>query len=100
MNSKDQSPAPARTEMTSTAFRLPTKLLQVIDRWCDANDITRSQFFRRSIMDRVNSLGIMGPAELNTDQLNSPGVNSAAELPKDETKRWSPGIYARFERSS
>jgi hypothetical protein len=91
MNSKDQSPAPARTEITSTAFRLPTELLRIIDRWCDANDVTRSQFFRRSIMDRVNSLGI-------ADQLNPSGVNSMAEHPTEEPRLWSPETYARFER--
>jgi hypothetical protein len=91
MNSNNQSPAPARTEITSTAFRLPTELLRIIDRWCDANDITRSQFFKRSIVDRVNSLGI-------ADQLNSSGVNSAAEQPTEEPRLWSPETHAVFER--
>jgi hypothetical protein len=98
MNSKDQSPVPARTEITSTAFRLPTELLRIIDRWCDANDVTRSQFFRRSIIDRVNLLGIAGSAELNADQLNSSGVNSAAELVKGQPRQWSPETFARLER--
>ena len=63
MNSNCLTPMTTHTASTSTAFRLPTRLLQVIDRWCDDNDTTRSQFFRRSIMDRVKLLGIGCVAE-------------------------------------
>ena len=98
MNFNNQLPTPLQSEITSTAFRLPTALLKVIDRWCGANDATRSQFFRRSITDRVKSLGIMSPTELNADQLKSPGVNSATEPPKEDQPNWSPELYARLER--
>jgi len=69
MNSNNQSPTHSRPEMTSIAFRLATQLLQAIDNWCDANDLTRSQFFRRSITDLVNSLGIMIPTELDSGSI-------------------------------
>jgi hypothetical protein len=98
MNYNNQSATPIQTEITSTAFRLPTKLLQVIDRWCGANDTTRSQFFRRSITDRVKSLGISCGAESNPDQLKSPGDNSATEPPKEDQLKWSPELYARLQR--
>jgi hypothetical protein len=98
MNSNNQLPTPIQTEITSTAFRLPTRLLQIIDNWCVANDITRSQFFRRSIMDRVNSLGIASLVELNADQLKAPGVNSVTEVRKEEPRQWSPETYAWLER--
>jgi len=98
MNSNNQSPTHSRPEITSTAFRLPTLLLQVIDRWCADNDQTRSQFFRRSITDRVNSLGIAIPTELIAEQLKSSGFNSVAEPPKEEPRQWSPETYQRLER--
>ena len=98
MNSTNQSPTTIQTELTSTAFRLSTRLLQVIDRWCCANDTTRSQFFRRCITDRVKSLGIGCGAQSNPDQLKSPGVNSATEPPKEDQLNWSPELYARLER--
>src|SRR5579863_10166640 len=98
MSSNNQSATQIQSEIASTAFRLPTKLLQVIDRWCGANDTTRSQFFRRSIMDRVKSLGIESGVESNPDQLKSPGDNSATEPPKEDQLRWSPELYQRLER--
>jgi len=98
MNSNNQSPTPLQTEITSTAFRLPTKLLQTIDRWCYDNDTTRSQFFRRSIMDRVKSPGIESGVESNPDQLKSPGVNSTMQTPNEEPRQWSPELYARLQR--
>jgi len=97
MNSNNQSPTPLQTEITSTAFRLPTRLLQVIDQWCDENDITRSQFFRHCISERVKLLGIMDPAELNADQLKVPGVNSATQAPREQPRGWSSEFYERFE---
>src|SRR5579863_5266028 len=98
MNSNNQSATQIQSEITSTAFRLPTRLLQMIDRWCGANDTTRSQFFRRSITDRVKSLGIGCGAESIPDQLKSAEVNSATEPPKEEPRRWSPELYQRVER--
>jgi hypothetical protein len=98
MNFNNQLPTPLQTEITSAAFRLPTALLQVIDRWCGANDTTRSQFFRRCITERAISLGIMSPTELNADQLKSPEVNSATKPPKEDQLNLSPALYARLER--
>ncbi len=98
MNSKNQSPTRIKAERTSTAFRLPTKLLRVIDKWCAANDQTRSQFFRRSIMDRIKLLGIGSPTELSADQLKSPGGNSTTVIPNEEPRQWSPELFARLER--
>jgi hypothetical protein len=98
MNSNALSLTPIQTEITSTAFRLPTRLLRMIDKWCDDNDLTRSQFFRHCITDRVKSLGIATPTELNADQLQPPGVNSAIATGKEKPRQWSPETYARFER--
>jgi hypothetical protein len=42
----------------STAFRLPTVMLEAVDRWCCTHDVTRSQFFRHCINDRIKSLGL------------------------------------------
>jgi hypothetical protein len=98
MNSNNQSATPLQTEITSTAFRLSTRLLQVIDQWCGENDVTRSQFFRRCITDRVKSLGIGCGTQSNPDQLKSLGVNSATEPPKEDQLNWSPELYARLER--
>ena len=92
MNSNHLTSPTTHTVSTSTAFRLPIRLLQVIDEWCDENDTTRSQFFRRSIMDRVKSLGIIGSAESNADQPKSPGDNSVTEVLKEGP------LYARLER--
>src|SRR5579863_9354765 len=98
MNSNDQLTKPIQTEITSTAFRLPTRLLQMIDRWCGANVTTRSQFFRKSIMDRVKSLGIGCGGESKLDELKSSEVNFTTEVPKEEPRQWSPELYARLQR--
>ena len=45
----------ADVQATSTAFRLPRQLLQTVDQWCVENDLTRSQFFRHCITERVKS---------------------------------------------
>jgi|HubBroStandDraft_4_1064222.scaffolds.fasta_scaffold1654867_1 hypothetical protein len=74
------SAEPARS---STAFRLPTSLLQVIDKWCGDNDITRSQFFRRCISDRVKSLGLQ---------------SSTLSPKQPEEQTWSPELYDRMRR--
>jgi hypothetical protein len=68
---------------STTAFRLPTSLLQTIDKWCVENDITRSQFLRRCISDRIKSLGL----QLSTT------------TPKQgEQHLWSPELYDRMRR--
>jgi hypothetical protein len=66
----------------STAFRLPTSLLQVIDTYCGRNDLTRSQFIRHCIADRIKSLGLISVAQ-----------PTANEMPK-----WSPELYDRLQR--
>jgi hypothetical protein len=59
----------------TTAFRLSPELLKTVDAWCYKNDITRSQFFRHSIMDRVKVLDI--------------------EMKEREERNWSHGLYNR-----
>jgi hypothetical protein len=67
----------------STAFRLPKSLLQAVDQWCEAHDITRSQFFRHCITDRVKSLE----------------PNQVTHAPKEEQQQqWSPELYDRLRR--
>jgi hypothetical protein len=68
---------------SAAAFRLPTSLLQTIDKWCEENDITRSQFFRRCISDRIQSLGL----QLSTTTPKQP-----------EQQMWSPELYERMRR--
>ena len=63
------------TIATSTAFRLPTFLLQTVDHWCATHDITRSQFFRHCITDRIKSLGL----------------DASAPQPQEQPS-WAPGI--------
>ena len=46
MNFNNQLPTPLQSEITSTAFRLPTALLKVIDRWCGANDANEVAVFQ------------------------------------------------------
>ena len=71
-----------KTIATSTAFRLPISLLQMVDRWCAKNDITRSQFVRHSITERVKTLGI----------------ECVEQKPEEEERRWSPELYDRLQR--
>src|SRR6266478_479649 len=42
--------------IASATFRLPPSVLNTVDAWCDKNDISRSQFFRHAIVDRVKAL--------------------------------------------
>ena len=42
----------------STAFRLPKELLTTVDSVCEQQDLTRSQLFRRSITEYLNSRNI------------------------------------------
>ena len=67
---------------TSTAFRLPTVLLQTVDDWCVEHDITRSQFFRHCITDRIKSLGL----------------EMSMSSPKQDEQTWSPELYDRLRR--
>lgn len=66
----------------TTAFRMPRTLLKTVDSWCEQNDITRSQFFRHSIMDRVKALGIQ----------------SVVQEPRKEERQWSSELYDRLQR--
>ncbi len=70
------------TIATSTAFRLPNVLLQTVDHWCATHDITRSQFFRHCITDRIKSLG------LETSMFS----------PKQDEQTWSPELYDRLRK--
>ena len=69
------------TIATSTAFRLPTFLLQTVDNWCATHDITRSQFFRHCITDRIKSLGL----------------DTSASQPQQQ-QSWAPELYDRLRR--
>ena len=42
----------------STAFRLPQKVLEAVDLACGRSDLTRSQIFRRSIVDYLKAQNI------------------------------------------
>ena len=42
-----------------TAFRLPDYLLKRVDDFCDRYDFTRSQFFRRSIVEFIDRHGLV-----------------------------------------
>jgi hypothetical protein len=41
-----------------TAFRLPAALLSEVNDFCDRYDFTRSQFFRRSIVEFIDRHGV------------------------------------------
>ena len=69
------------TIATSTAFRLPTFLLNPVDHWCATHDITRSQFFRHCITDRIKSLGL----------------DTSASQPQQQ-QSWAPELYDRLRR--
>jgi hypothetical protein len=73
---------------SSTAFRLPISLLRAVDQWCDQNDITRSQFFRRCVVERIKALGVesMAHAEVQTPQATG------------EQRQWSEELYDRLKR--
>jgi hypothetical protein len=70
---------------TSTAFRLPTSLLQTVDHWCEEHDVTRSQFFRHCIAERVKSLGIGGAQQQPQAQ--------------EEARQWLPQLCHRSQRA-
>ena len=65
----------------STAFRLPTILLNTVDRRCAEHDITRSQFFRHCITDRIKSLGL-----------------DTSVLQPQQQQAWEPELYDRLRR--
>ncbi len=69
------------TIATSTAFRLPTVLLQTVDDWCVEHDITRSQFFSHCITDRIKSLGL-----------------ETSMSPPQQEQTWAPELYDRLRR--
>jgi len=67
----------------STAFRLPTVLLNTVDRWCATHDITKSQFFRHCITDRIKSLGL-----------------ETSMSPPQYQQTWAPELYDRLRRKA
>jgi metal-responsive CopG/Arc/MetJ family transcriptional regulator len=72
-----------------TAFRLSQELLATIDSLCDQLDITRSQFFRHALTDRVKTY--------TCEQNIQPP--SDVQLPiKDEKRQWSQELYDRMQR--
>jgi hypothetical protein len=48
----------------SSAFRLPQAVLEKVDQVCDQQDMTRSQVFRRSIVQFLKSQSIEQPSVL------------------------------------
>jgi metal-responsive CopG/Arc/MetJ family transcriptional regulator len=102
-----------------TAFRLPKELLATIDAICDAQDLTRSQFFRRCLTERVKSLcqeldvqtssevqtssNVQAPSNLqtvsNVEAASNAKIESNVQAPKSDGKRqWSPELYERLQR--
>jgi hypothetical protein len=84
-----------------TAFRLPKELLATVDSICDESDLTRSQFFRRCLTERIKSIrqeqNVEMPRNIRTP--SSVGTPSNVELPtKDEKRQWSPDLFERLQR--
>jgi hypothetical protein len=63
-----------------TAFRLPQGVLATVDLICDQQDLTRSQVFRRSIMEYLKNQKV----EIVTEVVEPP-----------EPQRWSEHLYKR-----
>jgi len=68
----------------SAAFGLPTNLLKLVDQLCAEHDITRSQFFRHSITERIKSLGLVPLVQTPPPQ-----------APTSEQRQWE---YDRLQR--
>jgi predicted transcriptional regulator len=66
---------PLKTNALS-AFRLPKNVLATVDQVCDQQDLTRSQVFRRSVMEFLKNQNV---------QIAEP----------EATRTWSPSIYKR-----
>jgi hypothetical protein len=49
----------------SSAFRLPKGLLATIDAFCEQQDLTRSQFYRRSIMEYLKRQSVPMTTDVN-----------------------------------
>ena len=62
-----------------TAFRLSAGLLEAVDSICAQDDITRSQLFRRCIMDYAKARGF-------------------ENVIQEEQCGWSPELYKRLQR--
>jgi hypothetical protein len=66
---------PSKTDALS-AFRLPQRVLATVDQICDQQDLTRSQVFRRSIVEFLKTQKV--------------------ELAEPEpTRPWSQHLYKR-----
>jgi hypothetical protein len=69
----------AQTKPASlTAFRLPQKVLEAVDLACGQSDLTRSQIFRRSIVEYLKAQNIEILAE-----------------PEEQKLAWSTSPYKR-----
>jgi hypothetical protein len=74
------------------AFRLANSMPATVDVLCDKLDITRSQFFRGLIRERIKALELDSGTP-PTDEMNLPTTAS------NETKSsWSPELYDRMQR--
>jgi hypothetical protein len=74
------------------AFRLANSMLTTVDVLCDKLDITRSQFFRGLIRERIKALNLVDA----TDPADKTKLPTAAS---NETKSsWSPELYERLQR--
>jgi hypothetical protein len=70
----------AQTKPNSlTAFRLPNGVLATVDLICDQQDLTRSQIFRRSVMEF----------------LKSQQVDIVELTPTEPKLTWSEDLYKR-----
>lgn len=87
MNLNNQHLTDTQIIGTSAAFRLPKNLLETVDRWCGENDITRSQFIRHSINERVKCLGLAPLAQTTPPQAST-----------SDQRQWSPELYDRLQR--
>jgi metal-responsive CopG/Arc/MetJ family transcriptional regulator len=74
------------------AFRLANSMLNTVDVLCDKLDVTRSQFIRKSIKERIKAL--------KPDDVTPPANHMASvTVASSETKRnWSPELYDRLQR--
>ena len=81
----------------SATFRLPPKVLNTVDTWCQQNDVSRSQFFRHAIADRVKALFSQSAAYdhlvtiyIQASRPMKPMGNKRPTRLKDLMKGWKP----------
>ncbi len=66
----------------STAFRLPRGILATVDQYCSQQDLTRSQLYRRSVME----------------YLKNQQVDLSEPSPEEPKLTWSEALYKRVGR--